>query len=166
MDRGVTERIRRNIKKEEHAHAYYCRKPLVIQMNLSALRTGQTKTYPFPKTIFFSYPKRWQRCVLPSSKNRTLSLRFFLSCFGTQLTSKWSPPGNSLHLNVRTKVEWNEMIAYLVNIEYWILYRPCDDHHRRWSDCVDMLNAYAKTWCDCKHLLTFHGRCELVCTRS
>ena len=36
---GVTERIRRNIENEEHAHAYYCRNPVVIRLNLSALQT-------------------------------------------------------------------------------------------------------------------------------
>ena len=38
--------------------------------------------------LYFFYPKRWQRCALPSSKKGTLSHRVFCSRIGTKLACK------------------------------------------------------------------------------
>ena len=54
-----------------------------------------------PLKCHFSYPRRWQRCALPSSVSSFFSFFvvvffcfFFGSSIGTKLTSKRPPPGN------------------------------------------------------------------------
>ena len=47
------------------------------------------KTYPFPRKMPFSDPKRWQRCALPSLKKKhPFSSLFFFFFFGSSLGTK------------------------------------------------------------------------------
>ena len=61
------------------------------------MSTFSFKTWPFLQSLYFSYPKRWQRCALPRSEKVPIRVVF---CSSVSVPQFWSNLPQPFHTDV------------------------------------------------------------------